>query len=453
MKGWHGGPFSIGVQVEASAFYQDSRGCFHLIVRSGDKLLHYVRGSRDPYPWDEGRQIQGSYKGSGQVEITSFGNLEIYWPQINGDIIHQYANPLSFPDPSAGAIVKLDPNLTVPKMIERFGYPIMICPTLIPTYGIEKSLDEDLFCERYLNRGAKDGLFNAMRFFSFGVWEDFTAPRVLFPYNKTGNKFDCFSRNPEWIETLDRRIGQCIERGFTPIITLIDNCSLHTYSNSHWGLHPWNGKNNINNSSEWNGSVYHFYEEEHQSPEMKVTAKIIEEHVRFVVSYLNAKYGSSVMFEECNESHAGEGWHRILRDWLKEEGVSDDNRILTSMDTLYVEKYDEYPYLSFYKKQIHTYLNYACHGIQDMDGFNWMDTEWIPRGVRFLASEDGLYPQDPPGPPWPPYREFVKEILGRGALGFEHNERPLFHDNIFNPDLWDWNKIKEIADGWKDFLK
>lgn len=444
MSKWHGGPFSIGVPVDASAFYQDSRGCFHLIVRSGDKLLHYIRGSKSPFPWDEGRQIEGSYKGTGQVEITGFSNLELYWPKMNGDIYHQYADPLSFKDPSAGAIEPLDPKLRVSEMVSRFGYPIMICPTLIPTYGIEKSLDEDLFCERYLNRGAEGGHFNAMRFFSFGVWEDFTFDRVIFPYNMVNGKFECFSRNPQWIETLDRRIGQCVERGFTPIITLIDNCSLHKKAGGWWNLHPWNGDNNTNDSSNWNDSIYHFYEEEHQSkPGMKVTAKIIEDHIRFLVQQLDSKYKPNIIWEICNESHAGEGWHKLLRGWLREEGVADDWRVMTSMDAVYHS--GGYPFLEFYKKRMNTYLNYACHKIQSVEQYEWMK-QWFKSGVKFQASEDGL------SPPWPSYREFVKEILEDGSFGFEHNERPYFHDNNFNPDLFDWEKIADIGNGWKDFL-
>ncbi len=126
------------------------------------------------------------------------------------------------------------------------------------------------------------------------------------------------------------------------------------------------------------------------------------------------------------------------------------NVLLTIQKTLKISI--RYCLIRMNQWRIYKYLNYAGHKIQDIDGYAWMDQEWIPAGVRFLASEDGLYPQDPPAPPWPPYRAFVKEILERGALGFEHNERPLFHGNVFNPDLFDWAKIKEIGDGWKDFL-
>lgn len=449
MSGWNdGGKFGFDKASEDIDFCTDPRGVVHAIARNGLELRHYMRGSKNPFPWEaEGRVIPGQYVGSGSIKIWKDGNLFIVWPRADGDNQTYWENPLNFKDPSVGAVVPLDPKLRVSEMVSRFGYPILICPTLIPAYGIEKSLDEDLFCERYLNRGAEGGHFNAMRFFSFGVWENFTFNRVIFPYNKRGNRFDCFSRNPEWIETLDRRIGQCVERGYTVILTLIDNCSLHKKAGGWWNLHPWNGNKNINGSSTWNDSIYHFYEDEHSSkPGMKVTAKIIEEHIRFLVQKLDAKYKPNITWEICNESHAGNGWHVIMRDWLREEGVTDNWRVMTSMDGV-EHKPGEFPYLTFYKKQMYKYLNYACHKVQTVDQYNWMK-QWMKNSsVKFQASEDGLKPIGASN-----YRAFVKAILEDGNYGFESNIRPWWYGNVFDPDLFDWAAIEAIGQGWKDFL-
>ena len=445
-----GAYFDLGEKFIASQWRPDSRGCFHLIgLTEAGVLKHYVRGSRSPFPIDEGRIIDAhatGIRGSGDlfISIKTHKNLEVSWPAENG-IRTYYADPLSFPDPSAGTVVVLDKALQVPTLKEKYGRPISISPVLIPTYGIEKNLNEDLFIEDYLNRGSRDGLFNATRFFSFGVWEAFTAPRVLFPYNQVGGKFDCYSRNEKWIETLDRRIGQIVERGGTAQITIVDNCSLHNRLDSHWGIHPWNGFNNINGTATWNESVYHFYEDEHKDkPGMKETAIVIELHVRYLISKLDAKYRPHIMWEICNESHAGEGWHRIMRDWLTDEGVKDDWRIFTSMDAM--KHKDHYPFLEFYKKRIYTYMNYAAHGIQTPEQYKWMRDTFMPRDVKFIASEDGLEPGNFD------YRELVNMILKDDGLGYEGNERPWWHDNIFDPNLWNWTRIEEIAKGWADFL-
>lgn len=446
MSKWKGGPLPF--KADAIETIWDERKCIYWIYRVEDKLYCRVRGSKRPYPISEPELIGTGYYGSGSVIEWADGFLNIFWPNKDAKkVMQKYRKASTIPDPSAGAVVSLDPKLRVGKMLKRFGYPIFICPTLIPTYGIEKSLDEDLWCERYLNRGAEGGHFNAMRFFSFGVWENFTISRVNFPYLKSGNKFDITKINPVWLETLKRRIGQCVERGFTVILTLTDNCSVHKKAGGWWNAHPWNGDNNVNGTSNWNGSIYHFYEDDKQSmlgiPE---SWEMIENFVRRIVRELDPLFKPNIVWEECNESHAGNGYHKLVRSWLKDEGVTEDWRVMTSMDAVYHSGH--YPFLEFYKKQIHRYLNYAAHKIQDMDGYNWMDQEWIPAGVRFLASEDGLKPLSASN-----YRAFVKEILEKGTLGFESNIRPWWCGNVFNPDLFDWAVIKAIGDGWKDFLR
>lgn len=439
-----GGPLTF--KADAISTVWDESKCLYWVYRKGDSLFLKKRGSRPPYPESDPYLIGTGYYGTGSVIIWEDGFVNIFWPNIDPDKVAQrYTKASPIPDPSAGAVDKLNPKLRVSEMIRRFGHPITIYPVLIPTYGIERDLDEGLFCERYLNRGARGGHFNAMRWFSFGVWEPGTISRVNFPYVKRGDKFDVSIINPEWITTLKRRIKQAVDRGYTVIITLTDNCSTKERRSGFWNAHPWNGDNNINGTSNWKGSIYHFYEANKQSmPGMPESAQMIEAFIRYVVSELDPMFKPNIIWEICNESQAGEGYHRLIRNWLLDEGVHEDWRVMTSMDPLFY--HDHYPFLEFYKKRIHTYLNYACHKINDMDSYVEMGKKWMPRGVKFMASEDGIYP------PWKNYRAFVKKILEDGATGFEHNERPYHWGNKFNPDLWDWNKIEEIGDGWKDFL-
>jgi len=438
-----GGPLPF--RADDLVVINDSRNCLHWYYRDGSRVWHRTRGSKPDYPISDPDLVLEYAIGCGSVTTWEDGWFQVEWP-TTGKAVHLYKNPLDYPNPSAGQVVKLDPNLRVPEMVDRFGHPITICPTLIPTYGIEKSLDENLFCDRYLNRGATGGHFNAMRFFSFGVWEPFTIARVNFPYLKVGDKFDTSLINPEWIETLKRRIKQAVDRGYTVIITLTDNCSTHDRPDGWWGAHPWNGDNNVNGTSNWDGSVYHFYEDDKQSmPGIPESWMAIEFYVRYIVSQLDPLFRPYIIWEICNESHAGEGYHKLQREWLSDSGVTEDWRVMTSMDGM--EHHGDFPFLKFYKKQMWQYLRYAVHNIQTVDKYVQMKDDWMRPGVRFQASEDGLRPIDASQ-----YREFVRTILEDGALGFESNERPWWYHNVFNPDLWNWARISEIGKGFRDFV-
>lgn len=442
---WDGGPLPF--KADAISTLWDEAKCLLFVYRDGDKLYFRKRGSMPPYPFSEACLIGQGYSGSGSFLIWADGFINIFWPDDQNRVVQQrYKKATAFPDPSAGAIVKLDSRFRVPELYNRYGYPIKV-NTLIPSYGIERALDEAKWCSDFWNRGFQHGMFNGIRFFSFGVWEDFTFPRVIFPYAYDGSRFDCFVRNPLWIETLDRRIGQIVEREGSVTLTILDGCSTHNYPNSHWGLHPWNGRNNVNDSSPWADSPWHFYEDEHQGKHgIQVTAQIIEDHVRFLPRHLE-KYAPNITYEIANEAHAAEGWHSLIRGWLREEGVTEDWRVMTSMDGVYNEQWEEWPYLTFYLKQMHQYLTYCAHGIQTVEEYEWMKKNFMPRGVNFQASEDGLEPIAASQ-----YREFVKKILKLGAHGIELNQRPWWKGNVFNPDLLDWEAIKETGKGFKDFL-
>lgn len=144
------------------------------------------------------------------------------------------------------------------------------------------------------------------------------------------------------------------------------------------------------------------------------------------------------MWEITNEGQAGHDYNKLLRGWLREEGVKDNWRVLTSLDR---------PYFDSYKKQMNTFLNYSIHGINTWDKYKEAK-KLVRRGVRFLPSEDGEKPTSPSGF----YKDMVYKILKDGALGWEGNERFFWYENKFNPDLLNWNLIKMIGDGWKQFL-
>ena len=339
-------------------------------------------------------------------------------------------------------IIKVPDDMTVPAMVKKFGYPIMIAPVFIPTAGIEINLDEDLFIRRQLNRIVKTTSGNGDRLFGFGGWEVPTLKRINRPYLlDSPGKFDLFYFNSVWIDTLDRRIGQRAERQLTSIVTLIDNCSTHTGRPGFWNAHPWNGNNNINGTSNWKPSIYHFYEAKHQNvPGIKLTGEFIEAYIRFLVRRLDKKYRPYIMWEITNEGQAGHNYNKLIRGWLREEGVKDNWRVITSLDAHFKDSY---------KKQMNTFLNYSIHGINTLDKYREAK-QLVQSGVRFLPSEDGEKPRIPVDPH---YKDMVYKMLKDGALGYEGNMRPFWYKNIFNPDLWNWHFIKMIGDGWKKFLE
>lgn len=344
------------------------------------------------------------------------------------------------PSPPSPTVPKLPDNLTVEAMVKRFGYPIIIAPTMVPSDGIEINVDEGHYAERGLNRIVKKTCGNAERFFALGNWEVPTLKRINRPYLKHGSDFDLEDFNPVWIDTLDRRIGQRAERQLASIITLIDNCSTHTDRPGFWNAHPWNGNNNINGTSTWKPSIYHFYEEQHQNvPGIQETAKYIEAYVRFLVKRLDKKYKPFIMWEITNEGQAGYYYNKLIRAWLREEGVTDNWRVLTSLDIHFHDSY---------MKRMDKFLNYSIHGINTWNRYKEAK-KFVPTGVRFQPSEDGEKPTSPCGF----YKDMVYRMLKDGALGYESNERPYWYNNVFDPDQFEWHRIKMIGDGWKQFLE
>lgn len=96
-----GGTFGFDQPAEDLSFATDSRGVIHAVARNGTELRHYMRGSKNPFPWEtEGRVIPGSFVGSGHIEIWKDGNLMIAWPRSDGLNDTWWENPLAFPDPS-----------------------------------------------------------------------------------------------------------------------------------------------------------------------------------------------------------------------------------------------------------------------------------------------------------------------------------------------------------------
>lgn len=96
-----GGLFGFEKPSEDISFVTDTRKVVHAVARNGTELRHYMRGSKNPYPWEtEGRVIPGDYTGSGHISIWADGNLFIIWPRTDGQNGTWWEKPRKFIDPS-----------------------------------------------------------------------------------------------------------------------------------------------------------------------------------------------------------------------------------------------------------------------------------------------------------------------------------------------------------------
>jgi len=342
-------------------------------------------------------------------------------------------------------IPKIPEDMTVNALRKRFGHPIIISQYLVPTFWIEDedSFDEDYILKNLIDRVASKVHANAQRAFVFGGWEPETFSMISFPWKKEGNFFKLGSKNVAHLDRLKRRIGWNVERRITPIVTLVDNCSTHVNLPGFWRRHGWNGDNNVNGTSTWQPSIYHFYEPEHQGkPGMKQTAKWIEDYVRWISRELEMEFSGQLIWEITNEGEAGHDYNKIVRDWIRDEGVKENWRVMTSLDHRFWDSY---------KKQMDTFLNYSIHAVQSLTAYEDRK-KYFNSGVRFLPSEDGEQPMTGSNAK---YKALVSRILEDGNLGYELNSRPYFYGRDYKKWIEDtktWSRMKAVSDAWKAFL-
>lgn len=89
-----------GFAYDAVAQKQDHRGVVHVIARRGNILVHFLSGSKSPFPETEEVIIAEGVQGVPSIDIWSFENLEVGCPMEGGQIFNWFANPNEFPDPS-----------------------------------------------------------------------------------------------------------------------------------------------------------------------------------------------------------------------------------------------------------------------------------------------------------------------------------------------------------------
>ena len=195
----HGGTFGFGRASEDLDFYTDSRGVIHAVTRNGVELRHYMRGSKNPYPWEEeGRVIPGNYVGSGGIGEWSDGNIQIIWPNTDGKNMHWYSNPLEFPDPSDG---EEPPHPVYPQFK---NYSLHLIDIFAYTYN-NPSWDIRPLIDRVAQTGA-----SAMHSFGWAGYPPQGYDLHAIPWIWRDGKVDFSQKNPKYEQTFKRIAKACL---------------------------------------------------------------------------------------------------------------------------------------------------------------------------------------------------------------------------------------------------
>ncbi len=301
----------------------------------------------------------------------------------------------------------LDEDLQAWKLYQEYGHPIYLCPIFIPSLLFNHQIKDTDF-QRFLDKVIKEPLGNAIRAVLAGGWEPKTYARNHVPYVKKDGKYqlphpDHLDNiadfiNPEWESMVIRRLRWEAERGLTSITDLIDQCSLHNYKHSHWGLHWMNPKNNNRNCHPKGGSQYHYEEywpggrkegekSRAETEQYRVTGVILEAFyrhcIRKILDEIPVRFHEFIALSAGNEVRAGAFWHKRMAGMLDEFKANNGNRAIP-----FYRRITSMSNSDFYKKQIHLHFNYAKHTIGDLARYEWA-VEICNKAKGFLPSCDG----------------------------------------------------------------
>lgn len=319
----------------------------------------------------------------------------------------------------------LDKELQVWYLNEKYGYPIYLCPLLIPSLLFNHQINDADYREM-LDRIVSERLGNTIRSFLAGMWEPATLKRIHTPFSRKDGIYQLPHPNhleeienfinPAWKDMVVRRTKWKAERGITSIIDLIDDCSTHNYKNSHWGLHWMNPKNNNRNTHPKPGSCYHYEEyadfgrkagekSKTETEQYTVTGRILEAFYRYsikmILDALPKNLHRFIGFGAGNEVRAGYFWHKRMDNKFMEQ--TPHFLRLTSMINP-----------DFYKKRIHLHFNLCKHAIGTMKGYENARDNICHKTPGFLPSCDG---KQFPSPDL--VKKLTRQSLDDGNYGWE----------------------------------
>jgi len=333
---------------------------------------------------------------------------------------------------------KLDPK----KIYKPDGKHKLVCPVLIPSFGINRMIKEE-DAEWFVDTFAQQGWGNFMRLFDAGNWESYWQQenRLWFLYLKERNKFNLNKKNSKHFDCLFRRADYLVERDIMPMFTLLDNCSLHVNRPGFWSTHWMNGDRNINGTSKEAYSQTHWYEYNGLPPYSELskkrdgmweTGRFLMDLYGYILDEAKKRYGKFFLVEIGNEIDARIDYHYMLKKFIDEKlGGNNYWRTFTSMR-----------WFDFYEVSVNKSCIPVVHGVQDIGSFETAKA-YADHG-NYMVSCDGEEPLKTAEET----EEVVSYILDSDSKGYEGNIRPIFEwkdnkwVNVCGKEDWTFRSLR-----------
>jgi len=129
---------------------------------------------------------------------------------------------------------------------------------------------------------------NAIRFFAYISENNFYIRNSFLPFQKQGDKYDLRKLDKKYIEEIKKRLDSYHKRKITTIICLASSIKAH-----RWRTCPFNGRNNINGTTE---DVKRFYDD-------KKTVQVFLKYLTNMVKEFDNDYVIWELVNEPNESN------------------------------------------------------------------------------------------------------------------------------------------------------
>lgn len=318
-------------------------------------------------------------------------------------------------------------ELTVPYLSEKYGYPIYLCPFLIPALLVRHNIETDDIEKYLLDKMVRKESGNTLRAFLDAGWTKAIDKNIHRPIKKKNNgkyklpklvdeAFDMNKNvktewieqasvdmvnciNPLWLEQAVKRINAVVERHVFFIGTLRDNTTIHNYPNSHWAIHWLNPINNTRNTHPKSLSLYHYYEhwngDSPAPPEMqlkqRVTGILAEAFYDCILGLIKAriprKYWKYFGVEAGNEVPARTGWHHRMDGIVKKHKIP---RKMKNGHTHYrriTSMYNANNKWFYYNSPVSDNFNYFVHGRSSVAKI--VEADQAIKKAKFAPSCDG----------------------------------------------------------------
>jgi len=337
---------------------------------------------------------------------------------------------------------EVEPPQPVYKLPTELSFPAcdkLVMPFLIVPLLTTKSV-HDYDVEWLANELAKSGC-NGARSFGFICREENTIQNNHWPFLMNDkNLYHLKTRNPEYVKQMHLRLNYFKQRRLTSVITFFDqgSWSIRKTGKTHWKANPHNGVNNCNNTSVLHESLGHFYEHwNDQTPQgeraMQTGINLID-WVRWMVREFDSPY---VVWELINEGRYGSKYHDLWATVLREAGVPKRRRLTSSIFT-------GFPI----KEHLHKDYVVSLHKIDSISSYEY-NKQYMPKlKTPWLPSGDGPPPIDK-AKAYP----LVSKILKDGNVGYEGNDRPIFHNGDWSFRSLNWGVAEEMGRALVDYIR